>query len=40
MVARKDLGEGITALSIRIAPEKRYRLARLAGPARLKLAAE
>ncbi|MET0667164.1 MAG: GTPase HflX [Methyloceanibacter sp.] len=40
VVARKDLGEGITALRIRIAPEKRDRLARLAGPARLKLAAE
>ena len=31
---------GVTALRIRIAPEKRERLARLAGPARLKLAAE
>ena len=40
VVARKDLGEGVTALRIRIAPEKRDRLARLAGPARLKLAAE
>ena len=40
VLARKDLGEGITALRIRIAPEKRDRLTRLAGPARLKLAAE
>ena len=37
---RSDLGEGVTALRIRIAPEKRERLARLAGPARLRLAAE
>jgi hypothetical protein len=34
------VGEGVTALRIRVAPEKRERLARLAGPARLKLAAE
>ncbi len=40
VIARRDLGEGVTALRIRIAPEKRDRLARLAGPARLKLAAE
>jgi GTP-binding protein HflX len=40
VVARKDLGEGVTGLRIRIAPEKRDRLTRLAGPARLKLAAE
>jgi GTPase len=40
VVARKDLGEGVTALRLRIAPEKRDRLARLAGPARLKLAAK
>ena len=40
VVARKDLGDGVTALRIRIAPEKRDRFARLAGPARLKLAAE
>jgi GTPase len=40
VLGRKSLGEGITALRIRIAPEKRERLARLAGPARLKLAAE
>jgi GTP-binding protein HflX len=35
VVARSDLGEGITSLRIRVAPEKRERLARLAGPARL-----
>ena len=40
VIAREDLGEGVTALRIRIAPEKRDRLARLAGPARLKRAAE
>ncbi|HSD92630.1 MAG TPA: GTPase HflX [Methyloceanibacter sp.] len=40
VLARRALGEGITALRIRIAPEKREKLARLAGPARLRLAAE
>ncbi len=40
VVQRSDMGEGITALRIRIAPEKRQRLARLAGAARLKQAAE
>jgi GTP-binding protein HflX len=40
VVGRKAVGEGITALRIRVAPEKRERLARLAGPARLRLAAE
>jgi GTP-binding protein HflX len=40
VVGRKTVGEGITSLRIRIAPEKRERLARLAGPARLRLAAE
>jgi GTP-binding protein HflX len=40
VVQRSDLGEGMTALRIRIAPEKRHLLLRLAGPARLKLAAE
>ena len=39
VVSRKDLGEGVTALRIRIAPERRDRLARLAGPARLHNAA-
>jgi GTP-binding protein HflX len=40
VVGRKAVGEGVTSLRIRIAPEKRERLARLAGPARLRLAAE
>jgi GTP-binding protein HflX len=40
VVGRKAVGEGVTALRIRVAPEKRDRLARLAGPARLRLAAE
>ena len=40
VIEREDLGEGVTALRIRIAPEKRARLARLAGPARLRRAAE
>jgi GTP-binding protein HflX len=40
VVGRKAVGEGITALRIRVALEKRERLARLAGPARLRLAAE
>jgi GTP-binding protein HflX len=35
VVAREDLGEGVTALRIRIPPEKRERLARLAGHKRL-----
>ncbi len=35
VVAREDLGEGMTSLRIRVAPEKRARLARLAGPQRL-----
>jgi GTP-binding protein HflX len=38
VVARSDLGEGVTSLRIRVAPEKRERLARLAGPARLRAA--
>jgi GTP-binding protein HflX len=40
VIARRGMGEGVTALRIRVSPEKRERLARLAGPARLKLAAE
>jgi GTP-binding protein HflX len=36
VIEREDLGEGVTALCIRIAPEKRDKLARLAGSARLK----
>jgi GTP-binding protein HflX len=39
VVERSDVGDGITHLRIRVAPEKRYRLARLAGPARLGVAA-
>jgi GTP-binding protein HflX len=40
VVGRKEMGEGITSLRVRVAPEKRERLARLAGAARLRLAAE
>jgi GTP-binding protein HflX len=40
VVERSAIGEGVTSLRIRVAPEKRERLARLAGPARLRLAAE
>jgi GTP-binding protein HflX len=40
VVARSDLGEGVTSLRIRVAPEKRERLARLAGAKRLRTAAE
>jgi len=40
VVGRKEIDEGVTALCIRVAPEKRARLARLAGAARLRLAAE
>ena len=39
VVGRSALGEGITSLRIRVPPEKRDKLARLAGPARLRLAA-
>jgi GTPase len=38
VIARSDLGEGITSLRIRVAPEKRERLARLAGAQRLRTA--
>ena len=38
VVARSDLGEGVTSLRIRVAPEKRERLARLAGAQRLRTA--
>ena len=31
VIDRSDLGDGVTHLRIRVAPEKRYRLARLAG---------
>jgi GTP-binding protein HflX len=40
VVQRADLGDGVTQLRIRLAPEKRHRLQRLAGAARLRLAAE
>ena len=40
VVAREDIGEGVTSLRIRVAPEKRDKLARLAGAARLRTAAE
>jgi len=39
VVDRSDLGDGATHLRIRVAPEKRYRLARLAGAGRLGIAA-
>jgi GTP-binding protein HflX len=40
VISRADLGEGVTSLRIRVAPEKRDRLARVAGAARLNTAAE
>jgi GTP-binding protein HflX len=40
VLARSDLGEGITSLRFRIAPEKRHKLAHLAGAARIRIAAE
>ncbi|MBK5198246.1 MAG: 50S ribosome-binding GTPase, partial [Methyloceanibacter sp.] len=40
VIERSDMGEGVTSLRIRVAPEKRERLARLAGPARLRLTAK
>jgi GTPase len=40
VVERWSLGEGVTALRIRVPQEKRERLARLAGPERLRDAAE
>jgi GTPase len=40
VVTRSELGDGITSLRIRVPPEKRDKLARLVGPARLRLAAE
>jgi GTP-binding protein HflX len=40
VIERLMLGEGVTSLRIRVAPEKRERLARLAGRARLRLAAK
>jgi GTP-binding protein HflX len=38
VVGRSDLGEGITSFLIRVAPDKRERLARLAGAHRLRAA--
>jgi GTP-binding protein HflX len=38
VVGRSALEEGITSLRIRVPPEKRERLARLAGPTRLRIA--
>lgn len=40
VIARSDLGDGVTSLRIRVAPEKRDRLARVAGASRLQTAAE
>jgi GTP-binding protein HflX len=40
VIARSDLGDGITSLRIRVAPEKRDKLARVAGTSRLQTAAE
>jgi GTPase len=39
VVERSDLGDGVTHLRIRVAPEKRDRLQRLAGATRLRIAA-
>jgi GTPase len=36
VVRRSERGDGVTSLRIRVAPEKRHRLERLAGPSRLK----
>ncbi|HUU26031.1 MAG TPA: GTPase HflX [Methyloceanibacter sp.] len=40
VIVRSDLGDGVTSLRIRVAPEKRDTLARMAGAARLQTAAE
>jgi GTP-binding protein HflX len=40
VIARSDFGDGVIRLCLRVAPEKRHRLARLAGPTRLGIAAE
>ncbi|MGH6866695.1 MAG: GTPase HflX [Methyloceanibacter sp.] len=40
VIERSNLGEGTVGLRIRVAPEKRDRLIRLAGSSRLRLAAE
>jgi len=40
VISRADLGEGAVTLRIRVAPEKRDKLARVAGASRLQTAAE
>lgn len=40
VIARSDLADGVTSLKIRVAPEKRDKLARVAGASRLQTAAE
>ena len=35
VIERSELGDGVTHLRIRVTPEKRHRLARLAGAGRL-----
>jgi hypothetical protein len=40
VIERNDLGDGLTQVRLRVAPEKRHRLERLAGAERLTLAAE
>ena len=40
VIARFDLGDGVTRLCFRVAPEKRHRLVHLAGQTRLGIAAE
>jgi GTP-binding protein HflX len=39
VISRSDLGDGLTQMRLGVAPEKRHRLIRLAGPARLGIAA-
>jgi GTPase len=39
VINRSDLSDGLTQMRLRIAPEKRHRLIRFAGPARLSIAA-
>lgn len=40
VISRSDLGDGVTSLRIRVAPDKREKLARVAGAARLQTAVE
>jgi len=40
VISRSDLGDGVTSLRIRVAPEKREKLARVAGASRLQTAVE